>query len=259
MADFNYSKNLFIHNDHVPYRTEVSRYLDLIQTTHAGRVLIRYLGKSPQGRTVRIVPFKPKPNDRINAYARASNDANSYAKHHPVMQTINLGQFSVMMPNGTFGTGRGSDVVVEYHPATFRQLNVNMRRIQPGAGPGEVLYHELIHALRMSWGLFIRSSVVEHLHMDNFEEFCAIVAANIYRSERGFNQLRLDHRGLQPVASGLADPAVYYRRFQSSFEDWFRSQREFCLQLAASPAQFNPLRHAASSLGLTIPVPMRLP
>jgi hypothetical protein len=243
----------------VPYRKEVERYLNLIQTTHVGRVLISHIGKSPQGRKVRIVPFRPQPKNRINAYAKPTNIQNAYPKNQPVTKTFSGGPVSITIPTTTIGTGRGSDVVVEYHPATFRQLNVNMQRIEPGAGPGEVLFHELIHALRASWGLFIRTSVPEHVHMDNFEEFCAIVAANIYRSERGFKQLRLDHRRFRPVPSSLSNSAAYYNQFRQPIEDWFRSQKEFCLQLAASPAAFNPIRSAANSLGLSIPVPMRLP
>jgi len=173
----------------------------------------------------------------------------------------------LMVPNITnIGTGGGTDIEIRYHPAGFRQAMVNTRRVPLALGPGEVLFHELVHALRMMLGIYRGDNVWEEIKMDGFEEFCSILAANIYRSERGFQHMRLHHEtpGPDPVThkqtidavqlpASIADAAAYYKFFKPDIDKWFNTQRDFCVALAHSKARFNPLRVAAGELGIPVP------
>jgi hypothetical protein len=191
-----------------------------------------------------------------------------YAKGHPVMKEIRfsilemLGLHSTfMVPTNDVGTGLGADVELNYHPAAFRQMIKNTGRVGIGFGPGEYLYHELVHALRTMAGLYLDENVPERLDMDNFEEFCAILAANIYRSARGFTRLRLDHHvanektpwtGATELPPALSDPRRYFEHFKPQIVKWFNNQRPFCVALAESCAPFNPMAIAAGDLGIPV-------
>ena len=167
-----------------------------------------------------------------------------------------------MLPTGDVGVGGGSPVTIEYHPATYRELIKRKRRIDPGDGPGEVLFHEMVHAMRAMFAKYSDTTVFENLRMDDFEEFCAILAQNIYRQERGFTSLRRDHWGHARLEGDLLDSGAYYEKYRPSIDKWFASQGGFCLELARSNVKFNPLREAAIAKGLMQPPPpvsMRLP
>jgi hypothetical protein len=164
-----------------------------------------------------------------------------------------------MVPTADTGVGGGIDVQLNYHPAAWRQMIKNTGGIPLALGPGEVLYHELVHALRSMAGVFLDDNVLERWDMDSFEEFCSIVAANMYRSARGFKTLRYDHgwqsnkapwRGASELPQELADPAKYYERFKPQIVKWFNNQRDFCVALAESCAPFNPMAVAADDLGI---------
>jgi len=255
---FQYQRgNIWIQQDSVAYRNEVVRYLDLIRTTYAGRVLLKFINAIPKG--ILILPYKPTAADPVNAYAQPQSEPDAYTKGYSVMKGFDIPGFgTIQLPTAVFGTGAGSNVWLKYHPATWRQYILNTGGIAPGSGPGEVLFHEMVHAQRMLEGKFIRTMVLEHIHMDDFEEFCAIVAANIYRSERGFELLRSDHWGNQAIRGPRADQAEYYNVYKAEFERWYGSQPNFCRALAESPAKFNPLRIAVTSQGVGVYTPMAL-
>ena len=259
MADkiFQYHQNLYILDNSVAYRREVVRYLNLIRTTYSGRTLLKFIYS--RGRRLLILPYVPTQNDPVNAYAQPDDILAATTKDFPMTTTFQIPGFgSLLLPTKWIGTGEGSTVTLKYHPATFRQYVANKHRMDPGVGPGEVLFHEMLHAMRMIHGKFLRTFVTEDAGMDDFEEFCAILAANIYRSERGFQQLRTNHHGFKPLGKNLSDSAGYYSYFSDEIDLWFSSQREFCLELAASRAKFNPLRLGAVALGLPVTTPMAL-
>jgi len=249
--------NIWIQQDSVAYRNEVVRYLDLVRTTYAGRVLLRFINAIHKG--ILILPYKPTAADPVNAYATAQSERDSYTKGSPIMRGFDIPGFgTIQLPTAVFGTGAGTNAYLKYHPATFRQYIINKRGIPPGSGPGEVLFHELVHAQRMLDGKFISTTVPEHIHMDDFEEFCAIVAANIYRSERGFELIRSDHWGNEAIRGPRADQVEYYKIYKAELERWYGSQPNFCRALAESPAKFNPLRIAVTSQGVGVYTPMAL-
>jgi len=266
---FNYIDNIFIHDNPVAYRREVVRYLDLIRTTGSGRTLIKFIKMS--ARRLLIKPYHPTPDDPVDATTVADNALASYPAGAPQMQPFKLNVIGpllgldpnaqLMVPTGSVGVGGGSAVTMEYHPATFREVIKRKGRIDPGDGPGEVLFHEMVHAMRRMLAKRTSETVREDLRMDDFEEFCSILAQNIYRQERGFTSLRKDHWGHDRLEGDLLDSGAYYEKYRPSIDKWFAAQGGFCLELARSNVKFNPLREAAIAKGLMVPppVPMRLP
>jgi len=256
--------NIRIADEWIPYRNEVKRYLDLISTTYTGRTLFKFIGKR-SWRTILIKPLFPPPY--AQALTNGENEADGYQKGATVLvpallpdgrpATLPDGRL-IYTPTGETGTGRGTNVTVSYHPAMWRQMMVNLHQLLPGAGPGEVLYHELVHAMRMLHGKALRSGVPAQVFMDDFDEFCAITAANMYRSERGFKTLRLDHHGSSPMNPIMAQSTEFFSIHEATLKKWFATQKDFCTELAGSTAQFNPLRIAADDLGIPVTVSMTL-
>lgn len=255
-----YLNNIWVLEASVAYRKEVVRYLDLIRTTSAGRTLFSHINQRPQW--MLIMPFHPTASDPVNAYAypKQGSEADSYAQYAPMMTPFKLpNNVTIEIPTG-FGTGKGSMVYLDFHPATWRQRIKNTGGIAPGTGPGEILFHEMVHGYRMQCGLARDDKVDGHQQMDNIEEFYAITAANVYRSDRGFTSLRTDHWGFERMKNADAYPAVFYETFKKEIDDWFDKQRSFCLGMAHVPAKFNPFRNAAITRGFMTGslTPMRL-
>lgn len=235
-----YLGNIVIGGESTAYQREVRRYLDLIRTTEIGRSLFRHINLRATQMT--IVPFKPTPKNPVNASANPISPADAMPETYQGV-----------------GTGQGSAVVVEYHPANLRQLNQNMGWIAPGAGPGEALFHEMLHGYRQQRG--------QALNVDKFgnepaEEFYAVLASNVYRSERGFTQLRAGWSSrFAPLDKSMTDSEIYYQEFKAPIDQWFATDRGFCLDVARIATRYNPFQAAAVSLGLMKApgVSMRLP
>jgi hypothetical protein len=128
-------------------------------------------------------------------------------------------------------------------------------KIDPGDGPGEILLHEMVHALRMLSGVFSDPNFTANPHMDDVEEFYAITVQDVYRSERGFLQLRRDHWGHQALSASLSGSNAYYEEYKDPIDKWFETQKAFCLELASVRAKFNPF-HAAVLAKNPEPTPM---
>ncbi len=189
-----------------------------------------------------------------------------YVKDHPVMKQLRFSVLEMFGLHSTFrlptldkGTGEGADVQLNYHPAAWREMIKTTGRIGIGHGPGEALFHELVHGLRMMAGVMLYENVPERWNMDDFEEFCSILAANMYRSARGLTRLRLDHRvasdkapwrGDTELPASLRDSKRYFEKFKPEIVKWFANQRDFCVALAGSCAPFNPMAVAAKDLGI---------
>ena len=242
--------------EYVPYRNEVIRYLDLIATTFAGKTLYKSIAGRP--RHISIIPYVSTPLNPTTdpEVPGLSSMLDALDTGSQIQVPINLG-FGTVFVLPMHGTGRGTNVVIRYHPAAFRQLMANVGGVLPGAGPGEMLYHELIHAMQALRGrLDLTPAPVIYPDMDGFNEFCAVVGANIYRSERGFTTLRSNH---VDFTGEKTDSVEFFNFYEEWLKKWFDLQRDFCTELARSPARFNPLGVAADDLGIDVPVPMALP
>jgi Effector protein len=250
---YNDRGSIFVLDDYHPYRMEVVRYLDLIGSIYSGQTLFHYCNTYSE-RRIEIIPFVPTAAFPVNAGTERKNINDSFVHGAPVRKSDG----TVVTPDAT-GTGLGSDVTVEYHPANQRQFCANMHSIPPGGGPGEMLFHELIHAMRAVHGVWLRTAIPESskfvnhtlvFPMGNFEEFCSIAASNVYRSERGFKIMRDSHLGFHPLKNELSVPDLYYDCYKDEFKKWFLTQQNFCMALARSHAAFNPFKFAAMDLKL---------
>lgn len=257
----NYQGNIWIFEKSVAYHREVRRYLKLIQTTHAGRALIGAI--NAKSKWMLIAPFRPTKDDPVNAYAYPQNETRLDARPTSYKETVtfNVPILGPITLETGRGTGKGSFVYVDFHPATWTERAARAGGIAPGAGPGEILFHEMLHGYRMLSGLLSDDKVTSNPDMDDIEEFFAILGANIYRSERGFSKIRASHHGFTAIRDALRFDDAYYDEYKGEIDRWFNEQRTFCLSLAQSSAQFNPLREAAIQKGLmTHPATsMRLP
>jgi hypothetical protein len=248
---FNYGGNINILETSRAYRREVELCLKLIETTPAGRTLIRHI-KARSSRRLLIIPYRPNAEDGwVNAFAAADTFLDSMPKGSFYVGTYdlvipNLG--TIPIPHAWQGTGTGSPVTLKFHPATFHQYNKTHGGVPPGSGAGEILFHEMVHGLQQMEGKLVSDSVAENQHMDTFTEFCAIVAANVYRSERGFTSLRADHHGFTKLGKhttgqDLTDPRTYASVYAEPLKKWRGLQPLFYGDLAASSARFNPLKY----------------
>jgi hypothetical protein len=130
------------------------------------------------------------------------------------------------------GTGKGSSVRVYFTPGISGGAACASRLGVFGSLEDEVLFHELVLALRAMQGLLNRIPTEGSLRgYNNEEEFLAIVVSNVYISAKPSTLLRADHRGhrrLQPPldtsAGFLANPENYWlmKRFQVTWKPTFQ-------------------------------------
>ena len=88
-----------------------------------------------------------------------------------------------MAPLGMVGTGKGSDVIISFNPASIITKKVFDR------SPDAVLFHELVHALRIFHGVRNPIPTNDYKWM-NEEEWLAVLLTNIYMSAGGSIRLR---------------------------------------------------------------------
>lgn len=141
------------------------------------------------------------------------------------------------------GTGDGSDVHLWFDP----HQNYGSSHVKDD----DVLYHELVHSLRDMMGLYLPSSMGNHV--DDTEEFFAILCANIYLSERGrADDLRGTH---QKRFVPLPDEITDSKDFLDFTDDAGNSYRDLVktlnmampgltdrLDLNSDLCAFNPIR-----------------
>lgn len=237
-----YSGNISIWEESPAYVREVVKVLALIQTVQSGRTLIKHINQ--KSGSMLIKPYKPTPKFPVGSEVIPKSWADATAR-----------DFKVNVPGhpAFAGTGKGSDIEIFYHPATWREVNKRRGYIAVGYGPGEALYHEMVHGLRGLAGVQRPAVPVkgEETTMHWVEEFYSVMAANVYRSDRGFTLLRADHRTKSPTLTDARKyQSYYYEHYQTYIDNWFSEQRTFCLDMAHVPAKFNPFREAAVQLGL---------
>ena len=144
--------------------------------------------------------------------------------------------------------GAGSNVTIWYDPATWGNTNAKV-----GIDPAnhyradDILFHELIHALRMMRGLW---NPVRIVNWDNVEDLFAIMLTNIYLSSNNRNSdLRGDHQKLyHPLPNSLLRPSerqsdqAFYLQNDTYIDGLRQSMPELCAPITAINCSWNPLR-----------------
>ena len=191
------------------YESEVSILLDAMSNRSVGAALLR--GVSTHGVRVTITP-----------HPRAECDARG----------------------GWSAPGVG---FVTFTPRDFMSrspLGCNHAN-SAGADPREILFHELVHALRGIAGKW-RDGRVGGLNktFTGDEEFIAIMLTNIYSSERG-RKTRESHEGFVPL-SQTSESTVMSAAKITLIEVVKQDHPEMFQRIARSSAKYNPLRLYAS-------------
>ncbi len=117
-----------------------------------------------------------------------------------------------------YGTGKGSTSFLYFDPWTWTDP-----RCRGGVGSlaDEILFHEIVHAIRQAMGIAQASST--RTKMDTFEEYVAITLANMYTSDvRPQAKLRDNHHGF----TMMTDPKAFLTRVSTQgTSDWIYMMR----------------------------------
>jgi hypothetical protein len=246
------------------YEDAVKAVLDEMAGNYLGPVILG--GIIATGKDVTIVPYdagKAANSGQCNANASADNGRDSAPEGVRGGQK-GAGWFLGEMDNRKTpdederyrqhewkegaGTGEGSTVHIYYTPGVSGGSSCAGDGIYGSLGD-EVLFHEMVHALRMTQGLLNPIPTEDSLRgYNNQEEFLAIVATNVYISAKPSTQLRADHRGfrrLQPPLDTsvgfMANRANYYLMQRHSVL-WRPTFQELARAGHARRPVFNPFR-----------------
>jgi hypothetical protein len=200
------------------------------------------------------------------------------------------------MADGSRSLGGGARTLVEYEPRTWSARTVMpngesrkkcaMAQSQDPHGfeqPDDVLFHELVHALRGMRGVWKDQPVkgrggrfgrtdLNRIPFDRIEEFYAVLLTNIYVSEqrRGTTAVRLEYDGtfrnfdnLPPDPNApwvnrelgvrLTDDEAYYQAYAGEIDALFGEMKDVADAFAAVDCAFNPLRSWKGSFSVPKP------
>ena len=201
------------HSDPAAYEAKVLQLLNHMTLHNAGEALL--WGISTHGLSVTITPY---------------------------LQTgCNAG--------GGISLGKG---YVNFSPETFKYGIPNCNDAgSAGADPREILFHELVHALRGVAGKWrgdgrggnFRSGGLKAIYTDD-EEFIALMLTNIYSSQRG-RPLREGHTTGPGGFGSLAQTSTHTLKSAAKIqliEVVKRDHPEMFRRIASSGTRYNPLR-----------------
>jgi Effector protein len=186
-----------IGNEPADYYGSVGNLLHMINKNRVGAVFISRLEQHKK--LVSIYPMDAGMAARIgadnaNTHAREAEDSAPkgasnrqqpywYRGNPDNPATRREDERDDMVPPGLVGTGKGSDVVINFSPEKIKAKKVFDR------SPDTVLFHELVHTLRMFYGL-LNPVPTEKMKWMNEEEWLAVILTNIYMSAAGSTRLR---------------------------------------------------------------------
>lgn len=243
----------------VHYEQDTRSILMRINQSVVGHILIEEITVVP-GRIIIIPPSNPFD---ANAYATVlpSSVRDPLEQNRLLRNATRVGttvyfyerngtSIGLRDPNGVMITGRGQGVemaIIEFisytsergrgYPNTFPTIS--------GTTPQGTLFHEMIHALRLLRGVFSYEVADEGLtleqNFDGFDEFCAILIANIYNSELGL-PLRANHHGIETLA---LTEEVFFERYETQIAQVVTDLQGLAMAIAGiarNICPFNPIR-----------------
>ena len=248
------------------YVNSIWRIVDNIHRIRTGRIVLEAIQGT--NKRFRFTPYNRATGEPPNAFALPDDWQDATPNRRPALSCggPNTGrpihQWSIFGSEfgQVSGTGEGSHVSVAFSAGMWRRrsdwgLDADsglLYPLPPGpaeapAGPGstrdEILLHELLHGFRMASGT-LHCSATNMGHYDTFEEFFAIVVANMYMSQISGTTdtpLRAHHHGFTvlPFTSLFPDD----RQNQIWLAQINRQHSSLITRLAMEvEAPFNPFR-----------------
>lgn len=218
------------------HQKQITSMLKEITARKAGQALLGETNRSPHWITILPIDFVSTQSRWVKFHN------NAIASPHSAKESAVKGSHAGQNKDGDNlkGTGAGTSSWVYFTP----------ERIRPGGGPGynpdEILFHELVHAVRDMQGASTAGFKMGNAY-DNAEEFAAVVTTNVYMSEKKQTDLRANHgRGkLENPDRFLDHPQVPSPGARGLLSVYRRNQPRLFAALAnidSKTAAFNPFR-----------------
>lgn len=256
-GDVGFFARIFHYNRYYPdlhrsgliaqYESRVVLILQRIRSTRTGRALLDSISKP-----ITIIPtFDPTVRNATAGSSDILKSAPKGARLHfhdtgnRVVEYDEAGEVVLL------ATGEGSTSTIRFTPDTwtvgspvYPKYHVTHRDgseiIKAGHSVDEILFHELVHAVRQGHG---RSRFYTSMgdDFDNEEEFCATLLANIYSSELG-NGLRPSHRMFEAMPKADGAPTVFYDRYSKEIARCVMDIPQLSQRIRDIDCPFNPIR-----------------
>ena len=210
------------------YEHRVALHLNTIRTSHTGAAVLGTIARS-----VTIRPLDDPFED--GASASPADRRNATQMNEPL---IRCGKD----PAPGTGTGLGSASTVYFTPGVYTRGDALQQYSPdaPASRPEEVLFHELVHAMRHTVGELDRSCMKDDF--ERKEEFHAIMICNIFCSERG-RPLRRNHSGKQHMQRDFAtDSFRFFAWYNREVRKFVADHPELSRQLNRINCPWNPIR-----------------
>ena len=134
---------------------------------------------------------------------------------------------------GGFGSGGMFRTKLSFTPSDFYGKSACFPPQSPGGLAHEVLYHELVHAVRHAAGT-LDYSIKNRAR----EEEIAVMVANVYQSEIG-RKLRRPGGGTDTMTISSQE---FFAKNGDMIRVFYHQHPEFCRWIAEAVVPFNPLR-----------------
>ncbi len=207
------------------YQSGVEFNLSRLHETASGRILLQAIGFDARRSASRVV---------IVPYDGSQGRCNAFVETEPT------------------AAGKMAATVL-FSPQTWSRSGPCARFLRDNSHnkatlPHEVLFHELVHALRTVAQITKMPNLSGGLYrFDDFDEFCAILANNVHisdRTNRAKTGLSSDHHGGRPLDKELSGSLLFFQTGGNVFhwvERFCQENRGFTKMLADVKADFNPL------------------
>jgi hypothetical protein len=213
------------------YEYQTQEVFRQMEKTALGGMLIRKINSSPHNLTIQA----------LNQRASLDQTRTIWADQGATGQ------------RAASGAGGGTDVIIWYEPEAWSHPPVKAS-IDPANHfhADDVLFHELVHALRMMLGLMDMTRINV---WDNIEDLFAIMLTNIYNSSNNRNSdLRGDHSlpfrvlGNSPMyPTKQIDEGLFYTLYSTDIDRLCLSLLDLCSGISRVSCRWNPLRFRANS------------
>jgi hypothetical protein len=212
------------------YEHKVREHLSWIDCTAVGRLLLNSIAWHARNTPANLlgdgVPIRP--------YTGA--DCNAGINHTTLTQT------------------GWSQPVVTYSPDVFTvhgACHASLQKDETSRGllPDEILFHELVHALRGTSAQYMSLIPLSGglKRYDTREEFIAVLVTNIYITDptkKSKTGLRRDHNQYTPLEKGLDTSFEFYRSARNAYAQvaqFCNENRGFTRAVAGIKTRFNPI------------------